>query len=125
MSIFKCNFKSILAIFMCLALLFGEAAVFSVNAEAETFLQSAPLLDVELGEEFIVDDGNGEIRHFPFVYGFGDDVFVTFSQHTDTYENHPVDGMRISRDGGLTWPTYIEAEDFYLTKAVYITHHSV
>ena len=118
MSIFKCNFKSILAIFMCLALLFGEAVVFSVNAEAETFSQSAPLLDVELGEEFIVDDGNGEIRHFPFVYGFGDDVFVTFSQHTDTYENHPVDGMRISRDGGATWPTYIEAEDFYLTSLI-------
>lgn len=122
MSVLKSKAKSVIAIFICLSLLFGEVMFFPLNSKAETLPieQSAPLLDVEVDEEeFIIDEGEeGGIRHFPFVFGFGDDIFVSFSQHKDELINHAVDGMRISRDGGTTWSTYIEDQDFYLTSLI-------
>ncbi|MBE6762010.1 MAG: exo-alpha-sialidase [Ruminococcaceae bacterium] len=122
MSVLKSKAKSVIAIFICLSLLFGEVMFFPLNSKAETLPieQSAPLLDVEVDEEeFIIDEGEeGGIRHFPFVFGFGDDIFVSFSQHRDAHINHAVDGMRISRDGGATWSTYIEDQDFYLTSLI-------
>jgi len=112
-------FKSFLAIFLCLSLILAEGVLFPMKSEAETISQSAPLLDISVGEKFIVDDGGTEIRQFPFAHSFGDDVIVAFSEFTDTqWGVHEKNGVRVSHDGGATWPTYIEEADMYFTSMV-------
>ena len=74
-------------------------------------------------KSFEIDRGSSgkdhsAIRQFPFLFAFGDNVFACYSQHTDTYESHPVDAVSISRDGGKTWTEKVENEDFYLTSMV-------
>jgi len=75
-------------------------------------------LRITVGPEFLVDDGGGKTRQFPFLEYLDGILFATFSQHHDSYVDHPVDGMRISEDGGLTWATHVEKPDFYLTSIV-------
>ncbi|MBE6761353.1 MAG: exo-alpha-sialidase [Ruminococcaceae bacterium] len=119
MNILKTKAKSVMAILLCLSLIFGEAVIFTMNSKAEAILQGDPLLDISVGEEFIIEDGETEIRQFPFVHGFGDDVIVSFSQFTDTeWGIHENNGLRVSHDGGATWPTYIEESDLYFTSVV-------
>jgi len=75
-------------------------------------------LRITVGPEFLIDDGGGQTRQFPFLEYLDGTLFATFSQHHDSYVDHPVDGMRISEDGGATWPTHLEKPDFYLTSIV-------
>jgi len=75
-------------------------------------------LRITVGPEFLVDDGGGKTRQFPFLEYLDGILFATFSQHHDSYVDHPVDGMRISEDGGATWATHVEKPDFYLTSIV-------
>ena len=76
-------------------------------------------LRIEVGPEFVIDDNaGGKIRQFPFLEYLDGKLFATFSQHADTYIEHPLDGMRVSEDGGATWPIYIQNLDFYLTSIV-------
>ncbi|MHB1485550.1 MAG: sialidase family protein [Saccharofermentanales bacterium] len=76
-------------------------------------------LNVNIGQEFIIEQGGNSIRQFPFLAAFNNDVFANFAQHGDLFGiYHAVDGMRISRDGGSTWPTYIQNQDFFLSSLI-------
>lgn len=54
-------------------------------------------LRIKVGPEFVIDDNaGGKIRQFPFLEYLDGKLFATFSQHADTYIEHPLDGMRVS-----------------------------
>lgn len=61
---------------------------------------------------------DGKERQFPFVYRFGQDVFVSYSEHRDAVMASPADAMMISRDNGRTWTKKIIHPDFYITSMV-------
>lgn len=61
---------------------------------------------------------DGKERQFPFVYRFGNDVFVSYSEHRDAVMASPADAMMISRDNGRSWTKKIIHEDFYITSMV-------
>jgi hypothetical protein len=75
-------------------------------------------ITVTAGPEFTIEKGGKEMRQFPFVEVLDKNVFVTFSQHSDDYDEHPVDGMKISENAGSSWPGYIKQADFYLSAIV-------
>jgi hypothetical protein len=75
-------------------------------------------ITIAVGPEFTIEKGGSSLRQFPFIEVFDKNVFVTFSQHTDDYNDHPEDGMRISRNSGFSWPDYINQLDLYLTSIV-------
>jgi hypothetical protein len=79
---------------------------------------AADTLQISIGREFVVEDGGGAPRQFPFLAYVDGKLFATYSQHRDGYVDHPVDGLRGSADGGLTWPLNVQAADFYLTSIV-------
>lgn len=79
---------------------------------------SGDTLDIRIGNRFIIEDGGGSIRQFPFVYTFDNDAFVSFSEHGDAATVHNVDGMRLSRDSGASWTRYHRTNDFYLSSLV-------
>ncbi len=119
LNVLKRKAKSIIVVFLCVSMIFGEVVLFPMSSKAETISQGAPLLDISVGEEVIIEDGGTSIRQFPFVHGFGDDIVVSFSEFTDTaWGIHEKNGLRISHDGGTTWPTYIEDTDVYFTGAI-------
>ncbi len=68
---------------------------------------------------FKIDISNdGKERQFPFVYKFGKNIFVSYSEHPDAAIGSPVDAMMISRDNGKTWPEKITHPDFYMTSMI-------
>lgn len=74
---------------------------------------------VSMGERFTVDvSHDGKERQFPFVYKFGKNIFVSYSEHKDAVLASPVDAMMISRDNGKTWKEKITNPDFYITSMV-------
>jgi hypothetical protein len=75
-------------------------------------------ITVTAGPEFTIEKGGESLRQFPFVEVSDKNVFVTFSQHSDDYDEHPVDGMKISGNSGSSWPGYIQHADFYLSSIV-------
>ena len=75
-------------------------------------------LTVTVGPEFTIEKGGRSLRQFPFLEVFEKNVFVTFSQHSDAYNDHPADGMRISGNAGASWPDYINQPDLYFTSIV-------
>ncbi len=75
-------------------------------------------ITITVGPEFTIEKGGRSLRQFPFLEVFDKSVFVTFSQHSDDYNDHPEDGMRISRNSGFSWPDYINQPDLYLTSIV-------
>ncbi|MEO8854441.1 MAG: sialidase family protein [Ginsengibacter sp.] len=58
---------------------------------------------------------DGKERQLPFVFKFGKNIFVSYSEHHDAVMAYPVDAMMISRDNGKTWSEKITQPDFYLT----------
>jgi Neuraminidase (sialidase) len=75
-------------------------------------------ITITVGPEFTIEKGGSSMRQFPFIEVFNKNVFVTFSQNSDDYNDHPIDGMRISRNNGSLWPTYLQLPDFCLTSMV-------
>jgi hypothetical protein len=75
-------------------------------------------ITIAVGPEFTIEKGGSSLRQFPFIEVFDKNVFVTFSQNSDAYNDHPVDGMRISRNAGFSWPDYLKQADFTLTSIV-------
>lgn len=72
-----------------------------------------------LEKRFKIDiSKDGKQRQFPFVYKFGNNIFVSYSEHRDAYIASPVDAMMISRDNGKTWTEKITNSDFYITSMV-------
>lgn len=68
---------------------------------------------ITVGSEFIIEAGGSKVRQFPNLSAFGSDVFAGFYQTPDEVtDGHPANLMRISRDGGLTWPERLEMPDF-------------
>ena len=61
-------------------------------------------ITVTVGPGFTIEKGGSSLRQFPFLEVFDNNVFVTFSQHSDAYNDHPADGMRISGNAGASWP---------------------
>lgn len=71
---------------------------------------------IQLGNKFFIDIAEkGQHRHFPFAYKFGDNIFVSYSEHDDIIVASPVDALSISRDNGKTWGEKIVNSDFYFT----------
>jgi len=65
---------------------------------------------------FIIDSSDdGKERQFPFVYKFGKNIFVSYSEHIDKVVASPTDAMMISRDNGKTWKEKLTKQDFYIT----------
>jgi hypothetical protein len=75
-------------------------------------------INISVGPEFTIEKGGSSLRQFPFIEVFDENVFVTFSQNSDDYNDHPVDGMRISRNSGSSWPAYLQQPDLTLTSIV-------
>ncbi len=75
-------------------------------------------ITITVEPEFTIEKGGRSLRQFPFLAVFDKSVFVTFSQHSDDYNDHPVDGMRISGNSGFSWPDFINQPDLYLTSIV-------
>jgi hypothetical protein len=74
---------------------------------------------ITLDSCFKIDISNdGKERQFPFVYKFGKNIFVSYSQHPDAKIASPVDAMMISRDNGKTWPEKITHPDFYISSMI-------
>ncbi len=72
--------------------------------------------EVKMGPRFKIDISNdGKERQFPFVYKFGKNIFISYSEHHDAVIASPVDAMIISRDNGKNWAEKITNKDFYLT----------
>lgn len=61
---------------------------------------------------------DGKERQFPFVYKFGSNIFVSYSEHPDAVVASPTDALIISRDNGKTWTKKIRNQDFYITSMV-------
>ncbi len=57
-------------------------------------------------------------RHLPFVFGFGDTLIASWSQHADTVVENSYDAIKISRDGGKTWGEKHVNSEFYFTEMV-------
>ncbi len=69
-----------------------------------------------LGPRFTIDiSKDGKERQFPFVYKFGRNIFISYSEHSDGVVASPVDAMMISHNNGKTWGKKITNKDFYLT----------
>jgi hypothetical protein len=72
--------------------------------------------NVTMGTRFIIDSSSdGKERQFPFVYKFGKNIFVSYSEHIDKVVGSPTDAMMISRDNGKTWKEKLTKQDFYIT----------
>jgi hypothetical protein len=75
--------------------------------------------EINMGKRFKIDvSHNGEDRQFPFVYKFGNNVFISYSEHKDAVIASPVDALMISRDNGKTWKEKQTNKDFYMTSMV-------
>ena len=71
---------------------------------------------VTIDARFIVDSSaDGKERQFPFVYKFGKNIFVSYSEHIDKVVASPTDAMMISRDNGKSWKEKLKKNDFYIT----------
>ncbi|MEO9004968.1 MAG: hypothetical protein ABI288_09535, partial [Ginsengibacter sp.] len=69
------------------------------KVKAEQIISIAELDKVTMGDRFIIDSSvDGKERQFPFVYKFGKDIFVSYSEHIDEVVASPEDAMMISRD---------------------------
>jgi hypothetical protein len=75
-------------------------------------------ITIAVRPEFSIEKGGNSMRQFPSLQVFDKNVFVTFSQNSDDYIDHPINGMRVSRNNGSSWPIYIQLPDFYLTSIV-------
>ncbi len=75
-------------------------------------------ITVTVGPAFTIEKGGKSLRQFPFLEVIDKKVFVSFSQHSDDYNDHTEDGMRISGNSGFSWPDYINQPDLYLTSIV-------
>lgn len=56
-----------------------------------------------------------QTRHFPFLYHDSQVTIVAFSHHADGKPRHPQDGIKISYDGGQTWPKYHRSTNLFPT----------
>lgn len=75
--------------------------------------------DLTMEAPFQIDvSHDGKERQFPFVYKFGKNIFVSYSEHRDAVLGSPTDAMMISRDNGKTWKKKIRNKDFYITSMV-------
>jgi len=82
-------------------------------------------LIIQLGNEIAIENGGDSIRQFPFLSAFNNTILVNFSQHGDTYIDHPIDGLRLSSDFGNTWPVYMDNTDFYFTSIVRLENNDL
>lgn len=103
--------KKALAKLLCLCMVASSIAVFGLNSIA---FAAADSLAITVGSEFIIENGgSSNMRAFPYIYGeVNGNTIVGFSQHSDGYATHPVDGIRVSSDDGATWPVYRQITDF-------------
>lgn len=75
--------------------------------------------EIVMEDRFKIDTStDGKERQFPSAYKFGNNIFVSYSEHPDAIIASPVDAMIISRDNGKTWTEKIHHSDFYLTSMV-------
>jgi len=94
-------------------------SAFTLDAKNEK--QGNVPLRASVGEQFMIYDGRGNnyASHMPFLYVFGNTVICSIHQHPDATVLHPVDGMVISHDNGVTWDAPIlRNPDFYLTSLI-------
>ncbi len=70
------------------------------------------VVEVEQEELFTIQPDDGGINQFPDAFKLGNNIFVTFSKHMDAAVSGGLNGMRISRDNGLTFDEYQESPDF-------------
>jgi len=81
--------------------------------------QDAVSCDLRMERPFQIDvSRDGKERQFPFVYKFGKNIFVSYSEHPDKVLASPTDALMISRNNGKTWKKKIENKDFYITSMV-------
>ncbi|WNQ09573.1 sialidase family protein [Paenibacillus aurantius] len=100
-------------------LIWSLCFVLALSVIAGPAASAAPdTLSISYGAEFAVEDGGTATRHLPFLSYVNNKAIVTFSQHPDSVLYPTTDGMRISSDGGATWPTYKQNTDFYLTSII-------
>ena len=72
--------------------------------------------NIRLGSRFKIDvSQDGKERQFPFVDKFGNNIFISFSEHRDAIITSPTDAMMISRNNGKTWREKITNKNFYFT----------
>lgn len=71
-----------------------------------------PLMEAVIGPEVVLEDGTGEIRHFPFLGYLGGRALISFSQHKDAVLFPTVDAVR--RLPGERF----SAENFYLSSMI-------
>lgn len=97
------------------SLLFCFLMMLSIeNIHAQTI--TSEYCNIQMGNRFIIDSSNdGKERQFPFVYKFGNNIFISYSEHPDGIVASPEDAMIISRDNGKTWTEKITNKDFYIT----------
>ncbi|HHW32509.1 MAG TPA: hypothetical protein GXX20_12710 [Clostridiaceae bacterium] len=69
---------------------------------------------VEQEELFTIQPDDGGINQFPDMFKFGDTIIVTFSKHMDAAVPGGLNGMRISRDNGLTFDEYYESSHDFI-----------
>jgi hypothetical protein len=100
--------------FILLSFILAEILFFSSSLQA----QPTESLNIIVGSEFTIENGGSNIRQFPFLSVSGNDVFVSFSQHVDSYVKHPTDGIVISTYDSSSQPTIIQNPDFYLTSLI-------
>lgn len=87
-----------------------------VNAQPKHIVDTSASCKFTLEAPFKIDvSANGRERQFPFVYKFGANIFISYSEHRDAVMASPLDAMIISRDNGKTWTEKITHEDFYIT----------
>lgn len=71
---------------------------------------------LSMSSSFQIDISNdGKERQFPFVYKFGNSIFISYSEHHDAVIASPQDAMIISHDNGVTWKNKLRNKDFYMT----------
>ena len=95
---------------ICIAIIF---IMHDLNAQTKN-----SKLTITVGPEFSIEKGGKQMRQFPFLERFGKNIFVSFSQDSDAYTEHPVAGMRISANNGNSWPVYMQMKDFVISSMI-------
>lgn len=97
------NLKRVLSILLCMVLMAGL-----LSATVSATPDGAPVV-ITMGDVFTIQPDDGQINQFPNMYKSGDNIYVNFSKHLDGAIKGGLNGMRISRDNGKTFPEYYES----------------
>ncbi len=94
------------------------AAGLALLAAGLTVPSAGDTLAITQGSESTLSYGDAPIEWLPFLSYVNRSAIVTFSEHADALLFPTTDGMKVSFDGGVTWPTFVQNQNFYCSSVI-------